>query len=231
MTSRGLAVIALALLLAGCIQAVKPSDEPRGPSETTVSPTVRPTGTVPVVEPSLAPEPDPEADPLMASSAPEPPVPDFAGARACRSEDLTLAGRDIGAATGNALAAITVRNDTSRRCAVGGYPVLVLLDLDRHPIHTVWRPALTGGYLFPAVDARAVSLEPGDASTVWIGYADNPWGPLESAPLEVACPASAAVRITLPGGNGSAVVPLFTGPCNGWIDVSPFVPGADPPRF
>jgi hypothetical protein len=81
--------------------------------------------------------------------------------------------------------------------------------------------------LFPAVVPHRVALAPGDVATFMLGYGDNPSGAGLSEPYAVACPVTSAVRVILPGAHefGTAIVSIA--PCEGLVQVSPIVPGAD----
>ncbi len=148
----------------------------------------------------------------------------------CTAGDLRFAGRDLGAGLGSAASAVTVTNVTTHRCGVAGYPRIVLIGRDGRDLPTDWHPAVDGSMMFPAVREQIVELEPGDAATFAIGYSDNPSGPNENLPDEVACPPSTAVRVILAGGD-TGIADVTSGPCNGRVEVSPYVRGSEPPRF
>lgn len=154
-----------------------------------------------------------------------------AGWRTCSTFQLALAGPWSGVGLGNVATRITLRNVSRRGCILEGYPDVALVGADGHLLPTHVRRATTGAYLFPAVVPHRVALRPGDVASFMIASTDNPFGPAADEPYAVACPASVAVRVTIPGTHqfGTACVPM--GACGGLVEVSPIVPGADGLQF
>ena len=116
---------------------------------------------------------------------------------------------------------------SAHACTLVGYPAVVLVGADGQLLPTQATPATSGAYLFPAVVPHHVALAPGDVATFMLGYGDNPSGAGLSEPYAVACPVASAVRVILPGTHefGTAIVSIA--PCEGLVQVSPIVPGAD----
>jgi Protein of unknown function (DUF4232) len=142
----------------------------------------------------------------------------------CRTFQLHLAGRWTGAGLGNVATQITITNVSAHACTLKGYPGVVLVGADGRLLATHATPATTGAYMFPAVVPHRVALAPGDVATFMLGYGGNPSG---AEPYAVACPVASAVRVILPGTHefGMAIVSIV--PCEGLVQVSPIVPGAD----
>jgi hypothetical protein len=154
-----------------------------------------------------------------------------AGWPTCGTFQLHLDGGWTGVGLGNVATRITLRNVSSRGCVLEGYPGVVLLAADGTPMTTHDTPATSGAYLFPAVVPHRVALVPGATASFMLGYGDNPTGATIDEPYAQACPASAAVRVILPGTHqyGTARVPM--GVCDGQVLVSPIVPGGEGIRF
>ena len=149
----------------------------------------------------------------------------------CGTFQLAMAGGGTGAGLGNVATLITLRNVGRRGCLLEGYPDVVLLGRDGHFLPTHAAPATDGAYLFQAVVPHRVALAPSEVASFMLGYTDNPFGAGANLPYSVACPASVAVRVIVPGTRkyGTAKAPM--GVCGGVIEVSPIVPGADGLRF
>jgi hypothetical protein len=145
----------------------------------------------------------------------------------CSTFQLHLAGAWTGAGLGNVATQITLTNVSAHACTLKGYPGVLLVGADGRLLVTHATPATTGAYMFPAVVPHRVALAPGDVATFMLGYGDNPSGAGLTEPYEVACPVTSAVRVTLPGTHefGTAIVSIA--PCEGLVQVSPIVPGAD----
>lgn len=145
----------------------------------------------------------------------------------CSTFQLHLAGPWTGVGLGNVATQITLTNVSSHPCTIEGYPGVVLVGADGRFLVTHATPATTGAYMFPAVVPHRVALAHGDVATFMLGYGDNPSGAGVTEPYEVACPVTSAVRVTLPGTHefGTAIVSIA--PCEGMVEVSPIVPGAD----
>jgi hypothetical protein len=146
---------------------------------------------------------------------------------ACSTFQLHLAGAWTGAGLGNVATQITLTNVSARACTLKGYPGVLLVGADGRPLVTHATPATTGAYLFPAVVPHRVALAPGDVATFKLGYGDNPSGAGLTEPYAVACPVTSAVKVTLPGTRefGTAIVSIA--PCEGLVQLSPIVPGAN----
>lgn len=144
----------------------------------------------------------------------------------CSTYQLHLAGAVIGAAAGTVGVRITLENRSSARCTLLGYPAVVLLTADRRLLPMSSRPAITGGGVFPPVVPHRVALTPGGIASFELSYADNPFGPTDNEPYDVACPPSRWLRVILPGSReyGTAEVPMQV--CGG-VEVSPIVPGSN----
>ena len=142
----------------------------------------------------------------------------------CSTFQLHLAGTWTGAGLGNVATQITLTNVGAHACTLEGYPGVFLVGADGRLLATHATPATTGAYLFPAVVPHRVALAPGAVATFMIGYGGNPSG---AEPHAVACPVTSAVRVILPGTHefGTAIVSIA--PCEGLVQVSPIVPGAD----
>ena len=145
----------------------------------------------------------------------------------CSTFQLHLAGPWTGAGLGNVATQITLTNVSAHACTLEGYPGVLLVGADGRLLVTHATPATTGAYMFPAVVPHRVALAPGDVATFMLGYGDNPSGAGLTEPYEVACPVTSAVRVILPGTHefGTAIVSIA--PCEGLVQVSPIVPGAD----
>ena len=145
----------------------------------------------------------------------------------CSTFQLHLAGPWTGAGLGNYATQITLTNVGAHACTLEGYPGVVLVGADGRLLATHATPATTGAYMFPAVVPHRVALAPGDVATFMIGYGGNPSGAGLTEPYAVACPVASAVRVILPGTHefGTAIVSIA--PCEGLVQVSPIVPGAD----
>lgn len=145
----------------------------------------------------------------------------------CSTFDLHLAGPWTGAGLGNVATQITLMNVSAHACTLKGYPGVVLVGADGRPLVTHATPATTGAYLFPAVVPHRVALAPGDVATFMLAYGDNPSGAGLTEPYAVACPVTSAVRVILPGTHefGTAIVSIA--PCEGLVQVSPIVLGAE----
>ena len=145
----------------------------------------------------------------------------------CSTFQLHLAGTWTGVGLGNVATQITLTNVSAHACTLVGYPAVVLVGADGQLLPTQATPATSGAYLFPAVVPHHVALAPGDVATFMLGYGDNPSGAGLSEPYAVACPVTSAVRVILPGAHefGTAIVSIA--PCEGLVQVSPIVPGAD----
>ena len=214
---------AVAVLAAACVAIPSPLPSDSAPTGlTSASGSPRPTPSAAGIAPPESATASPASD--------EPSALSLAGVP-CTFEHLAFQARDIGAGLGNAVAAVTVQNNGPAKCAVGGYPRVVLVDRTGRDLHTDWRAATGGAYMFPAAPAREIDLRPGDRATFAIGYADNPFGPLADQPYDVACPPAASLRVYESDSRrfGTAAIPI--GPCNGLIEVSPWIAGPDPPRF
>ncbi len=72
--------------------------------------------------------------------------------------------------------------------------------------------------------ARISPAAPGDVATFMLGYGGNPSG---AEPYAVACPVASAVRVILPGTHEFGTAITSIAPCEGLVQVSPIVPGAD----
>ena len=142
----------------------------------------------------------------------------------CSTFQLHLAGTWTGVGLGNVATQITLTNVSAHACTLVGYPAVVLVGADGQLLPTQATPATSGAYLFPAVVPHHVALAPGDVATFMLGYGGNPSG---AEPYAVACPVASAVRVILPGTHefGTAIVSIA--PCEGLVQVSPIVPGAD----
>ena len=149
----------------------------------------------------------------------------------CSTFQLHLGGGFTGAGLGNVSTRITIRNVSSRGCVLEGYPDVVLLSADGKAMPTNARPATGGAYMFPAVVPHRVALAPGDTASFMLGYTDNPFGATANLPYALACPTSAALRVILPGTHQYGTAKVVMGVCNGWVVVSPVVPGSDGIRY
>jgi hypothetical protein len=145
----------------------------------------------------------------------------------CSTFQLHLAGGWSGAGLGNVATQITLTNVSAHACRLEGYPGVVLIGMDDQPLMTHATPATTGAYMFPAVAPHRVALAPGGIATFMLGYGDNPSGPGLTEPYDVACPVTSAVRVILPGTHEFGMADVSIAPCDGVLDVSPIVPGAD----
>jgi hypothetical protein len=141
----------------------------------------------------------------------------------CSTFQLHLAGTWTGAGLGNYATQITLTNVSAHACTLEGYPDVVLVGADGRLLVTHATSATTGAYMFPAVDPHLVALAPGAVATFMLGYGGNPSG---DEPYAVACPVASVVRVILPGTHefGTAIVSIA--PCEGLVQVSPIVPGA-----
>jgi photosystem II stability/assembly factor-like uncharacterized protein len=149
----------------------------------------------------------------------------------CSTFQLHLDGGWTEMGLGNVSTRITIRNVGSHGCRLEGYPDVVLLAADGTPMTTHASPATGGAYMFPAVVPHRVALAPGDTGSFMLGYGDNPFGAAANQPYDVACPASAAVRVTLPGTHQFGTAKVSMRVCNGSVAVSPVVPGGAGIRF
>jgi hypothetical protein len=109
---------------------------------------------------------------------------------------------------------------------LSGYPALELLAPSGDAIPTDDVRATDGAYLFPAIPESIVVLEPGEDASFQLAYAANPFGPLATATLDVACPRSTALGVELPDGDGSITVSLELRACNHWLAATPWFPGS-----
>ncbi len=145
----------------------------------------------------------------------------------CSTFQLHLAGGWSGAGLGNVATQITLTNVSEHACALVGYPGVVLVGAGGRLLTTHATPATTGAYMFPAIVPHLVALTPGGIATFMLGYGDNPSGPGLTEPYAVACPVTSAVRVILPGTHEFGTARVSIAPCEGMLDVSPIVPGAD----
>jgi hypothetical protein len=150
-----------------------------------------------------------------------------AGWPVCSTFQLHLAGGGTGAGLGNVATQITLTNVSSHACTLEGYPTVTLVGNGGRVLVTHATPATTGAYMFPAVVPHRVALAPGDVATFMLGYGDNPSGAGLTEPYEIACPVTSAVRVILPGTHEFGTAKVAIAPCEGMVDVSPIVPGAD----
>ncbi len=145
----------------------------------------------------------------------------------CSTFQLHLAGGWSGAGLGNVATQITLTNVSAHPCTLSGYPGVVLIGAGGQLLLTHAAPATTGAYMFPAVATHRVALAPGGIATFMLGYGDNPSGPGLTEPYDIACPVTSAVRVILPGTHEFGTADVSIAPCDGVLDVSPIVPGAD----
>ena len=145
----------------------------------------------------------------------------------CNTFQLHLAGPWTGAGLGNVATQITLTNVSAQACTLEGYPGVLLVGARGRLLVTHAMPATNGAYLFPAVVPHLVALAPGDVATFMLGYGDNPFGAGLSEPYEIACPLTSAVMVILPGTHEFGTAKVSIAPCEGMVQVSPIVPGAD----
>lgn len=217
------AMAALGVVVAGCIAI--PLPPPPDSSPTGLTPASASPGPTRSATAIASPEPS-----IAIPGNDEPSAASLAGVP-CTVEALAFQARDLGAGLGNAAAAVTVRNDGPVKCAVGGYPRVVLVNRTGQALRTDWRAATDGAYLFPAAPAQEIDLPTGDRATFAIGYSDNPFGPLADQPYDVACPPAASLRVYPSDAPRFGTAMIQIAPCSGLIEVSPWVAGPDPPRF
>jgi hypothetical protein len=153
-------------------------------------------------------------------------APDSVSWPQCAKSQMTINAAGTGAGLGHVGVLFTLRNTSTTRCRLYGYPGLQLLSSSGQALPTTVVRAATGAYLFPAVVPHWVSLPPGAVGSFDLQYGDNPVGAAASEPYATACPAATQVEVTLPNADDHAVVPASMAPCGGQVLVSPVVPGA-----
>lgn len=143
----------------------------------------------------------------------------------CSTFQLHMTSVDEGAGLGHAAILIRLRNVSSHGCTLIGYPRLQLVSPAGVLLPTDDHEATDGDYLFPAISPHLVALAPGGYASFLVGMSDNPSGPDEDAPYEVACPPVRWVRVALPGTHRYGTTEAAVAPCNGWVNVSSIYPG------
>ena len=145
----------------------------------------------------------------------------------CTTFQIRMTGTGQGAALGNVGALFRLQNRSSVGCTLDGYPGIRLVSPTGVILHSDVHEAIDGDYLFPAIPSHRVALEPGSFAAFALGYGDNPFGPGENEPYDVACPTARWVRIVLPQTHQFGTASLAISPCEGRMNVSPIFPGAD----
>jgi Protein of unknown function (DUF4232) len=144
----------------------------------------------------------------------------------CSTTQLTMTATGTGAGLGHVGVLFTLRNTSSARCRLVGFPGLKLLGSNGQELPTTVVRAASGAYLFPAVVPHRVALPPGAVGSFDLQYGDAPVGAAAHEPYATACPAATRVEVTMPGAADHAVIAASMAPCGGQVLVSPVVPGA-----
>lgn len=145
-----------------------------------------------------APPPAPSSPPPAAAAAPTPPPPaePTTGPSAvvsCDTSGLSVTDAGGQGAAGTFLGVMVLRNVTTTRCTLYGYPGLQRLDAQGRPMPTVV-------VRDPTVPAALVHLGPQQQASFGYSYLESP---LDGA---TTCPRPAGLQVTPPGQRSFAVV-------------------------
>jgi hypothetical protein len=102
---------------------------------------------------------------------------------------------------------LALTNRTATACVLGGYPGYLMLDASGNGLPT--NVVRKGSYPFTQMAPTVVTLPPGGATYVNLGYSDVPTG------NQGACPTSASLEITPPNATDHLTIPASLGPCGG----------------
>ena len=126
-----------------------------------------------------------------------------------RCATAALSGSVVGGsgAAGTIETTVALRSTATTPCALGGYPGLQMLAASGATLPTT--VVRKGSYSFTSMAPTTVTLAPGQAAYVNIGYSDVPVG------TETTCPTSASVQVTPPNAVDHLVMAAALGPCGG----------------
>lgn len=145
----------------------------------------------------------------------------------CAASSLSLSLASEEGAAGSRFDVLAFTNSGTTACTLSGYPAVSLMAPNgqpRSPFRILQDP---GPYYGDAAAIQAVRLAPGGSAyfdLVTTAVAGEVPGETEP------CPAVVAVRVSPPGGSGSAQAAVQLNPCNQRARVTPFRPTQDPNR-
>jgi len=163
---------------------------------------------------TLTPAPMPTATPHDATSAPSAPA---VIGPTCRPDQLTLAIKFLGAATGNVGEMAHFTNHSTVACSLYGFPGAQLLNAQRDPMitHTHWQ---TSAYLYTTQPVSHVQMAPGAAAYFVVEWEDVPSGSATS------CPLASYLEVTPPNDYSAITIANTVGACGGNLYISPVEP-------
>jgi hypothetical protein len=132
----------------------------------------------------------------------------------CERGQLGLRSNGSQGALGTIYGAWVVKNVSSTKCVLDGYPGIGLYGAKGRPISLTVQDSLKPG-------RSQVTLSPGGSATFRTSYSDVPPGP-------AGCPESLVIRVAAPGASASLFIPAELGPCRGILNVSAVESGVHP---
>jgi len=138
----------------------------------------------------------------------------------CHTSQLRATAGQGGMGLGNVMKVLRLTNVSDAPCRLYGYPGLQLLDNNHRTMPTQVSRGDT--YFRPDPGAGRVTLGPGETASFVAAWGHVPPGP-------ELCPASGFVRLTPPDETDYLTIPVAMDACNGWIQVTALVAGANGP--
>jgi hypothetical protein len=183
------------------------------------NPVVTPTSAATAVTGSEAASSAPAT--TAASSSPSASPSSAPGTPRCSSTQLTATKGGGQGAAGHIFLDVIFTNTGSSACHLFGYPGMALLDKNKDPLTT---HVTFGGGMLPNTPKKTVVLAVGGKASFTLAYSDVPTGNADPA---TACPQASFERVTPPDETASVLLTADMAPCDGKINVSPVVAGAN----
>ncbi|MFN2608832.1 MAG: DUF4232 domain-containing protein, partial [Acidimicrobiales bacterium] len=204
--------VAVAGLVAGCSGG---GSKPRAARATSSTMPVADTSTTMVDEATTSPVPTSAAATTAVKTA---------AVERCHTSQLSATPGPTGAALGHVGLVVVLKNRSSARCRILGYPGLQRLDAARRPVPTDLRRGTS--YMFVDPGPAIVDLAPGATASFALGWTHVPTGD-DTGP----CPTSPLAAVTPPDETDPLVVAIDIDVCDPFtLATSAVVTGPNGPK-